>query len=127
MKTAALLLSCFVALPAFAQFTVNVQIGEPPPSEYIATTAPIYYEGHPCYFYDGYWRYRDARGQWRYYRQEPQVLYQHRREPPRHVYYENRRYAPVYNQREWNRGGRQGDRDRRDGDRGGDRRDDRRH
>ena len=126
MRRGALLLTLAMTFPAAAQLVVNVQIGPPPPPEYIATTAPIYYDGHPCYYYQGYWRYRDPRGQWRYYREEPRVLYQRRyREPPRHVYYENRRYAPTYNRGQWNREHRGYDRDpnwdRRDHDRDHDR------
>ena len=126
MKRGSLLLALAVSLPAAAQLVVNVQVGPPPPPEYVATTAPVYFEGHPCYYYDGYWRYRDPRGGWRYYREEPRVLYERRfREPPRHIYYENRRYAPAYDRRDWYRDHDRRDwyHDRRDWDRDHDRRD----
>jgi hypothetical protein len=108
-----------LAGPATAQINFSVRIG-PPPAEYIATTPPVYYEGRPCYYYDGYWRYRDDRGAWRYYTQEPQTLYQRRsREPQRHVYYENRSFQRRDSGADRDRRGRDDrdhhdDRDRRD-------------
>lgn len=58
----------------------------------------VYYEGRPVYLIDGRWYFHDGR-RWRYYRQEPRVLYRERlyieaapRAPAR------RRYdaAPLY-------------------------------
>jgi hypothetical protein len=77
---------CLTAMPAAAQFGVQVQIAPPPP-EYIATTPPVYYEGRPAYWYNGYWHYRDQRGGWQYYREEPRFLSERRvREQPRYYY-----------------------------------------
>jgi hypothetical protein len=80
---------CLATRPAAAQ--VRVYIQPPPPPEYIATTDPFYYEGHPVYWYNGYWHYRDDRGAWRYYREEPRFLAERRVriQPQRRYYYEN--------------------------------------
>jgi hypothetical protein len=100
MKRAIFWMALLVVLPASAQMTVDVQIGPPPPPEYIATTPPAYYQGRPCYFYDGYWHFRDQRGTWRYFREEPRFLAERRvREPPRHIYYERRRYIDQNDRR----------------------------
>jgi hypothetical protein len=56
----------FTSAPASAQW-------EPPPPEYIATTEPVYYEGHPAYWYNGHWYWRDEHG-WNHYDQEPAFL-----------------------------------------------------
>jgi hypothetical protein len=45
-----------------------------PTPEVIATLTPIYHEGHPTYWYHGYWHYRDAHGAWAYYHEEPAFL-----------------------------------------------------
>jgi hypothetical protein len=60
----------------------------PPPDAYIATTQPEYYEGRPVYFYNGNWYYRDERGAWSYYRNEPAYL----RDRRAHWNEGNRRY-----------------------------------
>jgi hypothetical protein len=52
-----------------------------PPDAYIATTEPVYYEGHASYWYGGRWYYRDG-GRWGRYDREPRVLYDRRREAP---------------------------------------------
>jgi len=58
-----------------------------PPDAYIATTEPVYFEGHASYWYGGRWYYREARS-WRHYDREPTALYQHRSQaaPRRHNY-----------------------------------------
>ena len=48
-----------------------------PPDAYIATTEPVYYEGHAAYWYGGFWYYRDG-GRWGHYDREPAGLYSHR-------------------------------------------------
>ena len=50
----------------------------PPPPAYIATVQPEYYEGHPVYFYNGNWHYRDGAGHWAYYHGEPAYLHDRR-------------------------------------------------
>jgi hypothetical protein len=57
----------FSAEPASAQEVVY------PPAEYIATAEPVYYEGHPAYWYNNRWYYRNAGG-WNYYHGEPGYL-----------------------------------------------------
>ncbi len=76
----ALSASIFVASTAAAQYA-------PPPPEFIATAEPVYYGGHPAYWYNNHWFYRDG-GNWRNYEREPPELYQHRinRGPARVVY-----------------------------------------
>ena len=46
----------------------------PPPAEYIATTEPVYYEGHASYWYGNHWSYRDEHGAWAHYDHEPTFL-----------------------------------------------------
>jgi hypothetical protein len=48
-----------------------------PPDAYIATTEPVYFEGHAAYWYGGYWYYRDG-GRWGHYDHEPAGLYARR-------------------------------------------------
>jgi hypothetical protein len=66
---------------AFATSTANAQIevsvGVAPPSAYIATTQPEYFEGRPVYWYNNNWYYRDH-GRWSYYRSEPGYLRERR-------------------------------------------------
>ncbi len=48
-----------------------------PPPDYVATAAPVYFEGHAAYWYHDHWYYR-AGGRWESYRHEPRVLAEHR-------------------------------------------------
>src|ERR1700691_2610576 len=50
-----------------------VAVGIYPPDAYIATAAPVYYNGVPSYYYGGRWYYRNA-GAWAYYGAEPAYL-----------------------------------------------------
>jgi hypothetical protein len=85
----ALLALALIAGPAAAQVDISIDFG-PPPAEYIATTNPIYFEGHPAYFYNDYWHYRDERGRWIYYRTEPRFLAERRaHHMPVRRYYEH--------------------------------------
>jgi hypothetical protein len=54
----------------------------PPPPEYIATTDPVYYEGHATYWYAGHWNWRDPRGAWNHYDHEPPSLADRRSHAP---------------------------------------------
>ena len=47
------------------------------PSEHIATVEPVYWNGRPHYYYNGYWMYREG-ARWRYYRSEPAYFQQWR-------------------------------------------------
>jgi hypothetical protein len=49
-----------------------------PAPAYVATVAPVYYEGRPAYWYGNRWYFRDGGGRWGYYRSEPRYLYQYR-------------------------------------------------
>jgi hypothetical protein len=49
-----------------------------PPAAYIAVNPPEYYQGHAAYLYNNNWYYRDAHGQWSYYRHEPAYLHERR-------------------------------------------------
>ena len=75
--------SCLLAAPAQAQVVVEFV----PPAEFVATAAPVYFEGHAAYWYRNRWYYREGRA-WRYYHEEPAHLRSHRErwEPPRHFY-----------------------------------------
>lgn len=55
------------AVPASARIRISI------PIEIIATTTPVYYEGHAAYWYGDRWYYRD-RGDWYEYREEPVYL-----------------------------------------------------
>jgi len=55
--------------PAVAPVAVEAY----PSDAYIATAAPVYYEGVPSYYYGGRWYYRNG-GAWAYYRSEPAYL-----------------------------------------------------
>lgn len=72
-----------VSAPASAQ----VEIVVAPPAAWIATSSPVYFEGHPAYWYGNRWYYRDGRN-WAYYHSEPRFLFEYRgrREPVRHFY-----------------------------------------
>jgi hypothetical protein len=52
-----------------------------PPDSFIATTTPVYYEGHASYWYGGHWYYRDG-NHWNHYDREPAALYQRRSQAP---------------------------------------------
>src|SRR5580698_4891279 len=71
---------------ATAGAQISVSIGFPTP-EFIATSEPVVYAGHAAYFFGGRWYYRDGNA-WRYYRNEPPELRDHRmhHEPDRHLY-----------------------------------------
>ena len=60
-----------------ADAQIRVTIGIAPPSAYIATTQPEYFDGRPVYWYNNNWYYRD-RGRWSYYRSEPVYLRERR-------------------------------------------------
>jgi hypothetical protein len=61
--------------------------GDYPPDTFIATTDPVYFEGHAAYWYGGRWVYRDGGG-WRHYDREPAGLAQRRMQasPARYSY-----------------------------------------
>jgi hypothetical protein len=62
--------------------------GDYPSDGYIATTDPMYFEGHATYWYGDRWYYRDG-GAWRHYDREPPALYERRiQAPPRRRTYE---------------------------------------
>jgi hypothetical protein len=85
MLTGAVVVSCLASTPVRA----GVEIRVFPPSWYIATARPVYYEGHASYWYGDRWHYRDRdRRAWRTYREEPRYLreYRRNREPERHYY-----------------------------------------
>jgi hypothetical protein len=67
--------------------------GAPPPPEVIATTEPVYFEGHAAYWYDNHWYWRDEHGGWNHYDREPPSLADRRAHS-----------TPV--RRSWERGGR---------------------
>ena len=77
-----------VALASTAGCGVEMEAGDPgggyddyPPDGYIATTTPVYFEGHASYWYGGHWYYRDG-NHWNHYDREPPALYQRRMQAP---------------------------------------------
>jgi hypothetical protein len=59
-----------------------------PPAEFVATTEPVYYEGHAAYWYGNRWYYKDERGGWQRYETEPPALAERREHAPpsKHFY-----------------------------------------
>jgi hypothetical protein len=80
---ASALASCVCAGPALADVEIQVF----PPAWYVATSSPVYHEGHASYWYGNRWYYRDG-GSWHSYGEEPQHLREARgrAEPARHYY-----------------------------------------
>jgi hypothetical protein len=81
-----------LARPASAQeVIVTAPIIPAPPSVFVATTAPVYYENHASYWYHDRWVWRDHHG-WHAYEHEPVFLHEHRMRPaPRRWHYEHHR------------------------------------
>ena len=79
----------------------GVAVDSYPPDGYIATTEPVYYEGHATYLYGGSWYYRDG-NRWNHYDREPPALQQRRTQaaPVR------RSYTPSGTRQVANAGGR---------------------
>jgi hypothetical protein len=62
-----------------------------PPDAYIATTDPVYFDGHASYWYGNRWYWRDG-GHWNHYDHEPAGLYSVRMHgTPAHRMYEPHR------------------------------------
>ena len=79
------IISCgLLSTPVQAQVVIHVPF---PPAPYIATTSPVYYEGHAAYWFQNRWHYRDG-GAWRYYENEPAHLREYRgnHQPSRQYY-----------------------------------------
>jgi hypothetical protein len=71
----------FAIVPAAGALAVVLLVGSParaqrapPPPEYVATSEPVYYEGHAAYWYNNHWCWRDEHGAWNHYEQEPPFL-----------------------------------------------------
>ncbi|HXB55152.1 MAG TPA: hypothetical protein VN461_10240 [Vicinamibacteria bacterium] len=93
--TGVVVASCMWAAPARAG--IDIQIF--PPAAFIATAAPVYFQGHAAYWYGGHWHYREGR-EWRTYSEEPRYLHEYRahHEPERHYY--GRESEHHYHERE---------------------------
>jgi hypothetical protein len=76
-------LSCAALVTAFGLTSrvASAQV-DYPPAEFIATTEPVYYQGHAAYWYGGRWYYHDAHGGWGHYDREPQELANRRSHAP---------------------------------------------
>jgi hypothetical protein len=83
VKVAALAsgLGAFAAVSLVGMPSAQAQWAPPPP-EYIATTEPVYYEGHAAYWYNNHWYWRDGGGNWGHYDQEPAFLADRRMHSP---------------------------------------------
>jgi hypothetical protein len=69
------LVGAAVFLPGcYAGVDGDADVAYYPPPAYIATSQPVFYEGHASYWYNGHWVYRDGGGRWGYYRSEPGYL-----------------------------------------------------
>jgi hypothetical protein len=103
------MMMCGVALGATAALTAGagcgVEVGaayspgddgDYPSEAYIASTEPVYFEGHASYWYGNRWYYRDG-NRWAHYNREPAALQQRRlQSPPRQrVYGSPSRGRPV--------------------------------
>jgi hypothetical protein len=73
------------ARPAAAQIVIT-----PPEPVFVATTPPVYYEGHASYWYHNQWVWRDGHG-WHGYDHEPAYLHDHRGRPAPRPRYEGHR------------------------------------
>jgi hypothetical protein len=80
------------AISTIAAAQIEVQLS--PPDSFIATTEPVYYGGHPAYYYNGHWYYRDAQNRWNYYHDEPAELRDHRMHAPPARHFEERHAPP---------------------------------
>jgi hypothetical protein len=73
-----------LASPAAAQVVVSVAaplpLVAPPPPVFVASAAPVYYEGRAAYWYGNRWVWRDHYG-WHAYDREPVFLHEHRMHP----------------------------------------------
>ena len=84
--------------PAPAYVTTGAVYDAEPAPVNIETYPSVVYEGHPSYFYNNHWYYRDRDSHWTYYRQEPPELHRRRpvmqAAPPAHRVDEPRRDEP---------------------------------
>jgi hypothetical protein len=48
-----------------------------PPPAFLVSATPVYFEGHPTFFYNERWYFRTPAG-WAFYRSEPAYLYKYR-------------------------------------------------
>jgi hypothetical protein len=103
--------SCLAAIPVRAGIKIELRFPTP---EFIATTAPVYYQGHAAYWYGDRWYYRDG-GNWRAYDDEPHELRDYREHHDRQRYY--------YGRQRWDRDREDQHAHDRDHDRDRDRRD----
>lgn len=71
-----------------------------PPPEFVATATPVYYEGHPAYFWNGRWFYRMDNG-WGFYHEEPPTLrgWREAHPVPQRRFYEGRYEDRGYRRR----------------------------
>jgi hypothetical protein len=81
VTAAALPLLAVGAYSLEAKAQVVVQVG--PPSAYIASYEPIYYNGFAHYLWHDHWYYRDH-GAWHWWDHEPGFLHDHRGEWAHH-------------------------------------------
>jgi hypothetical protein len=104
-------IACLGALAALALASAGCTVGayddypgeyppgadDYPPDAYIATTEPVYFDGHASYFYGGRWFYRDG-GRWSSYQHEPAELARHRAAGPpvRHSYEHYQGHAAAH-------------------------------
>jgi hypothetical protein len=88
MKTNRLLVaSLALPLAAIALYSLEakaqVVVAVGPPSAYVASYEPIYYNGFAHYWWRDHWYYRDH-GSWHWWDREPAFLHDHRGEWDHH-------------------------------------------
>jgi hypothetical protein len=85
MKRSILWFAACAALPfvAVAGYATDANAQVNPPSEWVASYEPVYFNGFPHYLYRDHWYYRDH-GAWRGYDHEPPFLHDRRAEWVRH-------------------------------------------
>jgi hypothetical protein len=102
IETRSILKTVLFALPLMAMTTIagaQVEVQLSPPDTFVASTEPVYYQGHPAYYYNNHWYYRDEQGRWNYYHDEPGELRDHRMHAPPARHVEERRPPPPRGRR----------------------------
>jgi hypothetical protein len=101
IETRSIFRTLLLALPLMAMTTIagaQIEVQLSPPDTFVASAEPVYYQGHPAYYYNNHWYYRDEQGRWNYYHDEPGELRDHRMHAPpaRHI---EERHAPPRGRR----------------------------
>jgi hypothetical protein len=111
LLSAVLFVAGLAAAPVPARADISIHIGFPP-AWFIATTAPVYYDGHAAYWYQNRWYYQDGRN-WRAYDSEPRYLRDYREHHQQSRYhYESQRWDRDHDEHQDHDRGHERDHDR---------------